>query len=153
MGGYLEAHLLGIAGGGGYEIPADVHALLDQLRALAEDLGLPQEGKEAVEEPPTQPGEEKPQKKLPPQLNPLLAKLARTAARENDKSSGKYCFRMFVMLDFLGRHQPSHQSGNLRLMSQPHQMAYTSDLLLCFAKTPWRAFQEVVQLGWIHDSG
>lgn len=55
---------------------------------MAEELGLPKEGKEAVEEP-AQPGEEKAQKKLPPQLNPLLARLARAAARENDKVPGQ----------------------------------------------------------------
>ena len=68
-------------------IPSDVRSLLDQLKDLAESLGLPKE--EGAEEAATQPGEEKLQKKLPPQLNPLLAKLARAAARENDKSPGK----------------------------------------------------------------
>lgn len=78
------------AGNVGYEIPPDVGTLLDQLRDLAEDLGLPKE--EAAEEAAPQPGEDKPQKKLPPQLNPLLAKLARAAARENDKSPGMPAF-------------------------------------------------------------
>ena len=75
------------AGIGGYVIPSDVTSLLDQLKDLAESLGLPKE--EGVEEAATQAGEEKLQKKLPPQLNPLLAKLARAAARENERCPGK----------------------------------------------------------------
>ena len=61
--------------------------LLDQLKAQAEALGLPQDGKDPSDEP-SQAGEEKAPKKLPPQLNPLLAKLARAAAKENDKHAG-----------------------------------------------------------------
>ncbi len=85
-----------IAGIGGYVIPSDVRSLLDQLKDLAESLGLPKE--EGAEEAATQPGEEKLQKKLPPQLNPLLAKLARAAARENEKSPGKPTFRFTITL-------------------------------------------------------
>ncbi len=77
-------------------IPSDVRSLLDQLKILAESLGLPKE--EGAEEAATQPGEEKLQKKLPPQLNPLLAKLARAAARENEKSPGKPTFRFTITL-------------------------------------------------------
>ena len=76
------------SGGGAYEIPPDVKHLLDQLKAQAEALGLPPEGKDISEEPSTQGGEEKAAKKLPTQLNPLLAKLARAAARENEICSG-----------------------------------------------------------------
>ena len=78
-----------MTGGGGYEIPPDVKYLLDQLKAQAEALGLPQEGK-APSDDPSQTGDDKAPKKLPPQLNPLLAKLARAAARENDRHSGAY---------------------------------------------------------------
>lgn len=61
--------------------------LLEQLKVQAEALGLPQDGKAPSDEP-SQAGEDKAPKKLPPQLNPLLAKLARAAARENDLYSG-----------------------------------------------------------------
>ena len=85
LGSYATYH--NHAGIGGYVVPSDVRSLLDQLKDLAESLGLPKE--EGAEEAATQPGEEKLQKKLPPQLNPLLAKLARAAARENEQSPGK----------------------------------------------------------------
>ena len=69
-------------------MPPDVKHLLDQLKAQAEALGLPQDGKDPSDEP-SQAGEDKAPKKLPPQLNPLLAKLARAAARENDQHAGR----------------------------------------------------------------
>ena len=74
----------------GYEIVPDVKHLLDQLKAQAEALGLPRDGKDPSHEP-SQAGEDKAPKKLPPQLNPLLAKLARAAARENDQHGGQIC--------------------------------------------------------------
>ena len=78
------------AGAVGYEIPADVRSLLGQLKVQAEALGLPKEGDPALEEPPLQPGEDRPQKKLPSDLNPLLAKIAKAAARDNDRWAGRF---------------------------------------------------------------
>lgn len=83
-------------GGPGYAIPSHIKSILDQLKALAEDLGV----KDALAEGPaagTAPEDstdpqgrtKKSQKQLPTQLNPLLAKLARHAATENDKVPGK----------------------------------------------------------------
>lgn len=91
-----------LVGGSSYEIPPDIRNLLDQLKAQAEALGLPQEGKDVSEEPSTQGGEEKAPKKLPPQLNPLLAKLARAAARENDIQSGAALLQIATMQRYEG---------------------------------------------------
>lgn len=84
------------AGGPGYSIPPHVKSILDQLKALAEELGIKEAAAEAAaagavpEENADALGRlEKPQKKLPTQLNPLLAKLARYAAVENDKVPGR----------------------------------------------------------------
>lgn len=83
-------------GGPGYTIPPHVKTTLDQLKALAEELGVQEAmAEEASSGPPAEDNadaqgrSDKPQKKLPTQLNPLLAKLARHAATENDKVPGE----------------------------------------------------------------
>ena len=84
------------AGGPGYAIPSHIKSILDQLKELAEELGVKDalaEGTAAgtAPEDSTDPQgrSKKPQKQLPTQLNPLLAKLARHAATENDKVPGE----------------------------------------------------------------
>ncbi|KAL0026237.1 hypothetical protein WJX77_004600 [Trebouxia sp. C0004] len=109
----------GAEGIGGYVIPSDVRSLLDQLKDLAENLGLPKE--EGAEEAATQPAEEKLQKKLPPQLNPLLAKLARAAARENEKTSGARTTIANAAYSFL---HPWTQKGNMAVrLKKLHESA------------------------------
>ncbi|KAL0031313.1 hypothetical protein WJX79_002806 [Trebouxia sp. C0005] len=109
----------GAEGIGGYVIPSDVRNLLDQLKDLAESLGLPKE--EGAEEAATQPGEEKVQKKLPPQLNPLLAKLARAAARENEKAPGARTTIANAAYSFL---HPWTQKGNMAVrLKKLHESA------------------------------
>ncbi|DBA95241.1 TPA: hypothetical protein ACH3X3_013138 [Trebouxia sp. C0006] len=109
----------GTEGIGGYVIPSDVRSLLDQLKDLAESLGLRKE--EGAEEAATQPGEEKLQKKLPPQLNPLLAKLARAAARENEKSPGARTTVANAAYSFL---HPWTQKGNMAVrLKKLHESA------------------------------
>ena len=76
------------AGGAGYVIPPHIKSILDQLKALADELGV-NEAAAPEEAPAGAAPDEKQQKKLPTQLNPLLAKLARHAATENDRVSGE----------------------------------------------------------------
>ena len=65
-----------------------MNSVLDQLKALAEELGV-NEAAAPEEAPAGAAPDEKQQKKLPTQLNPLLARLARYAATENDKVPGE----------------------------------------------------------------
>ncbi|KAA6423337.1 MAG: hypothetical protein FRX49_06789 [Trebouxia sp. A1-2] len=77
--------------------------------------------KEGAEEAATQPGEEKVQKKLPPQLNPLLAKLARAAARENEKAPGARTTIANAAYSFL---HPWTQKGNMAVrLKKLHESA------------------------------
>ncbi|KAL3156973.1 hypothetical protein ABBQ38_001230 [Trebouxia sp. C0009 RCD-2024] len=104
----------------GYEIPSDVKQLLDQLKAQAEALGLPQDGK-APSDDPSQPGEDKAPKKLPPQLNPLLAKLARAAARENELHPGARTVIANAAYSFL--HPWSHKGNMAVRLKKLHESA------------------------------
>lgn len=84
---------------------------------------MPKEGKEAVEEP-AQPGEEKAQKKLPPQLNPLLARLARAAARENDKVPGQpfACLKSVLLCESDANRLPYHRTCTTPRLSAMHPL-------------------------------